>query len=123
MKQFLLMLAMMPLASFAQDGYRPLVEQGKKWTYHHDTYQYVYDYHYTLEGDTVVAGKDCLKMYSENRYGDGERQYEGALFEENKKVYCFFPYKEESSIEEPALLYDFDCKVGDTLKKNGAFDK
>jgi hypothetical protein len=29
MKQFLLMLAMMPLASFAQDGYRPLVEQGK----------------------------------------------------------------------------------------------
>ena len=69
MKQFLLMLAMMPLASFAQDGYRPLVEQGKKWTYHHDTYQYVYDYHYTLEGDTVVAGKDCLKMYSENRYG------------------------------------------------------
>ncbi len=29
MKQFLLMLAMMPLASFAQDGYRPLVVQGK----------------------------------------------------------------------------------------------
>ena len=107
MKKYLLLLAMMPLASFAQDGYRPLVEQGKKWTYHHDAYQYVYDYHYTLEGDTVVAGKDCLKMYSENRYGDGERQYEGALFEENKKVYCFFPYKEESSIEEPALLYDF----------------
>ena len=116
MKQFLLMLAMMPLASFAQDDYRPLVEQGKKWTYHHDTYQYVYDYHYTLEGDTVVEGKDCMKMYSENMYGDGERQYKGALFEENKKVYCFFPYKEESSIEEPALLYDFDCKVGDTLK-------
>ena len=66
---------MMPLASFAQDGYRPLVEQGKKWTYHHDTYQYVYDYHYTLEGDTVVAGKDCLKMYSENRYGDGMRAH------------------------------------------------
>lgn len=118
MKQFLLMLAMMPLASFAQDGYRPLVEQGKKWTYHHDTYQYVYDYHYTLEGDTVVAGKDCLKMYSENRYGDGERQYEGALFEENKKVYCFFPYKEESSIEEPALLYDFGCEVGDVFHMN-----
>ena len=48
MKKYLLLLAMMPLASFAQDGYRPLVEQGKKWTYHHDTYQYVYDYHYTL---------------------------------------------------------------------------
>ncbi len=105
-------------SDFAQDDYRPLVKQGKKWTYHHDTYQYVYDYHYTLEGDTVVAGKDCLKMYSENRYGDGERQYEGALFEENKKVYCFFPYKEESSIEEPALLYDFGCEVGDVFHMN-----
>ena len=28
MKKYLLLLAMMPLASFAQDGYRPLVEQG-----------------------------------------------------------------------------------------------
>ena len=106
------------ISDFAQDDYRPLVEQGKKWTYHHDTYQYVYDYHYTLEGDTVVAGKDCLKMYSENRYGDGERQYEGALFEEGKNVYCFFPYKEESSIEEPALLYDFGCDVGDVFHMN-----
>ena len=113
MKQFLLMLAMMPLASFAQDDYRPLVEQGKKWTYHHDAYQYVYDYHYTLEGDTVVAGKDCLKMYSDNRDNKGEIRYEGALYEENKKVYCFYPEKDEA-----ALLYDFNCKVGDTLSKN-----
>lgn len=113
MKQFLLMLAMMPLASFAQDDYRPLVEQGKKWTYHHGTYQYVYDYHYTLEGDTVVAGKDCLKMYSDNRDNKGEIRYEGALYEENKKVYCFYPEKDEA-----ALLYDFNCKVGDTLSKN-----
>lgn len=111
MKQFLLMLAMMPLASFAQDGYRPLVEQGKKWTYHHNAYQYVYDYHYTLEGDTVVAGKDCLKMYSDNKDDKGERFYEGALFEEGKKVYRFYPEKDEAN-----LLYDFGCKVGDTLK-------
>ncbi|MEE3462658.1 MAG: hypothetical protein VZR00_12410 [Lachnospiraceae bacterium] len=107
------MLAMMPLASFAQDGYRPLVEQGKKWTYHHNAYQYVYDYHYTLEGDTVVEGKDCLKMYSDNRDNKGEIRYEGALYEENKKVYCFYPEKDEA-----ALLYDFNCKVGDTLSKN-----
>lgn len=111
MKQFLLMLAMMPLASFAQDGYRPLVEQGKKWTYHHANFEYVWDYYYTLEGDTVVSGKNCLKMYSDNKDDKGERFYEGALFEEGKKVYCFYPEKDEAN-----LLYDFDCKVGDTLK-------
>lgn len=118
MKQFLLMLAMMPLASFAQDGYRPLVEQGKKWTYHHDTYQYVYDYHYTLEGDMVVEGKDCLKMYSENKYGDGERQFEGALFEENRKVYYFNFDKDKLLAEQPTLLYDFGCEVGDVFHMN-----
>ena len=105
---------MMPLASFAQDDYRPLVEQGKKWTYHHDTYQYVYDYHYTLEGDTVVSGKDCLKMYSENKDDKGERQYEGALYEEDRKVYCFYPGKDEAS-----LLYDFGCEVDNVLHIHG----
>ena len=110
MKQFLLMLAMMPLVSFAQDGYRPLVEQGKKWTYHHDTYQYVYDYHYTLEGDTVVAGKDCLKMYSENRYGDGERQYEGALFEENKKETTYELVRVDAVVSNPPYSQKWDPK-------------
>ena len=112
MKKYLLLLLMsQSFALFAQDGYRLLVEPGKKWTYHNDTYRYEYDYHYMLEGDTVVVGKNCLKMYSENKNNNGEICYEGALFEENKKVYCFYPEKNET-----ALLYDFGCKVGDTLK-------
>lgn len=112
MKKFILFfLILQPLASFAQGGYRPLVEQGKKWTYHHDDYQHAFDYYYTLEGDTVVAGIDCLKMYSDNKNDKGETLYEGALFEDNKKVYCFFPDKDEAE-----LLYDFDCEIGDTVK-------
>ena len=95
----------------AQDGYRHLVEKGKKWTYHHDAYPHVYDYYYTLEGDTVVAGNSCLKMVSENKANDGGIVYEGALFEKNKKVYCFRPEN-----DEPELLYDFDCEVGDTVR-------
>lgn len=99
------------LSSFAQSDYRPLVEQGKKWTFQNNTYQNVYDYYYTLEGDTVVAGKNCQKMYSENKDNTGAVVYEGALYEENKKVYCFYPEKDETT-----LLYDFDCEAGDTKK-------
>ena len=115
MRKYLLLLLMsLPFVLFAQDGYHPLVEPGKKWTYRYNALlEYVWDYYYTLEGDTAVAGKNCLKMYSDNRDNKGEIRYEGALYEENKKVYCFYPEKDEA-----ALLYDFNCKVGDTLSKN-----
>ena len=95
--------------------YRPLVEEGKHWTY--DNFmplrpaKYDHYYYYDLKGDTTIAGKNCLKMFSENLYNDSVVRYEGALYEESKKVYCFFPGQEES-----VLLYDFDCEVGDTLQ-------
>ena len=97
-----------------EDDYRPLVEEGKHWTY--DNYmplrpaEYDHYYYYDLKGDTIIAGKKCLKMYSENRANDGIVRYEGALYEEYKKVYCFMRGKDVAE-----LLYDFDCKVGDTL--------
>ena len=96
------------------DPYRPLVEEGKHWTY--DNFmplrpaEYDHYYYYDLKGDTVIAGKNCFKMYSENQYNDNRVRYEGALYEENKKVYCFFPGKEGAT-----LLYDFDCEVGDSI--------
>ncbi|MBO7499423.1 MAG: leucine-rich repeat protein [Bacteroidaceae bacterium] len=99
---------------FSQMDYHPLVEEGKHWTY--DNYlpvrpaEYNHYYSYDLKGDTLIAGKNCLKMYSDNRYNDGAVRYEAALYEENKKVFCFFPEKEEA-----VLLYDFDCEMGDTL--------
>ena len=97
--------------------YHPLVVRGgKKWTYHHDTFENVYDYYYILEGDTVIAGKNCLKMYSKNKDNQGEIRYEGALYEEDRKVYRF-----HQEIDVPEVLYDFDCQVGDTLPFQGAY--
>lgn len=110
-KYLLLLLTLMSMASWAQENYLSLVEQGKKWTYRCNGHVYEFDYRYTLEGDTTVAGNDCLKMYSDNKDNKGEIRYEGALYEENKKVYCFYPEKDEAT-----LLYDFGCKVHDTLK-------
>ena len=91
--------------------YRPLVEEGKHWTYDHEDGWY---YHYDLKGDTLIAGKNCLKLYSDNKQNVHLVSYEGALYEENKKVYCFFPEKDDAE-----LLYDFDCEVGDTLHNLG----
>jgi len=97
--------------------YHPLVVRGgKKWTYHHDTFENVYDYYYILEGDTVIAGKNCLKMYSKNKDNQGEIRFEGALYEEDRKVYRF-----HQEIDVPEVLYDFDCQVGDTLPFQGAY--
>ena len=96
------------------ESYRPLVEEGKHWTY--DDFmplrpaEYDHYYYYDLKGDTLIAGQQCLKMYCTNRINDNAIYYEGALYEVDKKVYCFFPRKDNAE-----LLYDFDCAVGDTL--------
>ena len=106
------------LAQEGQNEYHPLVEEGKHWTY--DNFmplrpaQYDHYYTYDMMGDTLIAGKSSLKMYSDNRYNDNIVRYEGALYEENKKVYHFSPGKDEA-----VLLYNFDCKVGDTLNVQG----
>ena len=98
-----------------QMAYRPLVEEGKHWTY--DNYmplrpeKYDHYYYYDLKGDTLIAGLHCMKMYSENSSNNNAICYEGALYEVNKKVYCFFPEKNQAE-----LLYDFDCTVGDTIQ-------
>ena len=102
------------LAQEESNEYRPLVEEGKHWTY--DDFmpmrpaEYDYYYYYDLKGDTLIAGKNCLKMFLENLNNDGTVRYWAALYEENKKVYCFLRGKDEA-----VLLYDFDCQVGDTL--------
>ncbi|MBQ6210706.1 MAG: DUF3244 domain-containing protein [Prevotella sp.] len=116
MKRILLFITYVLVSNnmLAQEDYRPLVEEGKHWTY--DNFmplrpaEYDHNYYYDLKGDTLIAGKNCLKMFSDNSNNDGIVRYVGALYEENKKVYCFYPGKNEA-----VLLYDFDCEVGDTI--------
>ena len=105
------------MAQGSSNGYRPLVVEGKHWTY--DNFmplrpaEYDHYYYYELKGDTLIAGKKCLKMYSDNLSNTPTINYQAALYEENKKVYCFF-----SGTDEAILLYDFDCEVGDTIQIN-----
>ena len=60
-----------PLVLYEQKSmYRPIVEEGKHWTV--DDFmplrpaEYDHYYYYDLKGDTLIAGKNCLKMYSDN---------------------------------------------------------
>ena len=111
--------SVMMYAQEESNDYIPLVVEGKHWTY--DDFmparpaKYDHYYWYDLKGDTLISGKRCLKMYSENRLNDSIVRYAGALYEVNKKVYCFNPGQDEAK-----LLYDFDCKVGDTLHIDGS---
>lgn len=95
-------------------SYRPLVEEGKRWTfvrsYDHPAYS-PYNYWYYLHGDTVIGGQKCLKMFSENYNNDSIVRYVGSLYEEDKKVYAFLPEHDTAD-----LLYDFDCDVDDEIR-------
>ena len=109
-----LMFFALSLGAKAQDtAYCPLVEDGKRWTYENDNpirpAQYNYVHSYYFEGDTVIDGNHCLKMYTENEGNGGKILYKGAFFEKDKKVYCI----REGS--KPSLIYDFDCKEGDEV--------
>ena len=48
------------------NGYRPIVEEGKHWTYENflplRPAEYDHYYYYDLKGDTLISGKKCLKM-------------------------------------------------------------
>lgn len=75
MKRFYLICLICLIAhtkAIAQENYRPLVEEGKRWTY--DNYlsirpdKYNHFYWYELKGDTTINEQKCLKLYSENKY-------------------------------------------------------
>ena len=87
--------------------YRPFVEDNKTWTC--STNPNGADiYYYHLQGDTLVDNRQCLKLYSQNRYNDGSTRYEGALYEKDKKVFLY-----KAGMSDSSLLYDFSLKQGD----------
>ena len=100
----------MPGIGSGVTDYQPLVEDGKKWVYRGEKGSSPQTWVLTMElkGDTLVAGRKCLKLYGHNL----ENEYLGALVEEDRVVSCFFPRR-----EEPVILYDFGMQVGD----EGAF--
>lgn len=97
---------------FAQNyTYRPFVEEGKIWqmSYHNEEVPEYndYDYSYYIQGDTVIGGIECKKLYAYNERNTHETTYIMALFETDMKVY-FIP----SNIDHYFVLYDFGILCG-----------
>ena len=94
--------------------YRPLIEEDKTWLCQGYkggdvlTTDGYYLYSCYLKGDTVVGSRHCKKMYMYNDRNLGETTYEGAFYEESRRVYRFLPGQEDAQ-----LMYDFSLDNGD----------
>ncbi len=102
----------------------PFVQDGKQWMYfgsrpETNPYKkedgaYYGTYYYYLQGDTIIGDISCLKLYYEEERGNLSELYEGAMYEEEGRVY-FIPEGKTTA----ALLYDFSCQVGDSIETFG----
>ena len=113
MKQFILFLfALAWQSGYAQDDYRPLLQDGKKWTYYEGMDIDFSDEHYFLhcwiDGDTIVDGSACKKLYADRLRIGQAAHLEACLYEEGKKVYSI-----DLTSHERQLLYDFGAEIGD----------
>ena len=93
--------------------YTSFLEDGKRWNYEYRAgggVKHLYDYAYFINGDTVVDGRQCWKLYVENENRDGSVAYKCYIYEENKKV-CYYP----KGSQRPVVLYDFGLSVGDSF--------
>lgn len=92
-----------------QPAYHPFVEDNKVWAYDKNP-KGAKDYRFYMRGDTIIGGRKCLKMYSENEYNDGKVNYKGAYYEKNRQVFRYWPGEENALIQ-----YDFSLGLGETV--------
>ena len=108
---------------FQQLAYRPMVEDGKVWKVGlagSGNPVQVIDYYY-FDGDTIIDGRSCMQMmrqrYVNHDFENDDIQpslsYEGAWYEEDKKVYAY-----DSINYQFKMMYDFSLDANETLLIN-----
>lgn len=95
----------------------PFVQEGKIWTYYSSNFIYEWEETFSLEGDTVIGSRNCLKLYYTCEFYNQNHLYKGAMYEKsNGNVYIITP-----GSTTPTLLYDFTSEPG-TVVRVGEFD-
>lgn len=100
---------------FAQKNlYHPFAVEGKVWHMLYNQPESTdfypqYEFSYYIEGDTLISGIKCKKLYTHNEGNNNSTKYKLALYEEGKTVY-FIPQNHTDSY----ILYDFGIPVGTT---------
>ena len=112
--------------------YRPFIEEGKVWkTGYIPLYDYMHGSRETkaqkdffFDTDTIIDGRRCKKLmchYKSHELSyNGEMEveyYEGAMYEQDKKVYYMAHNKSEF-----LLLYDFGLEINEEAPFDDGFD-
>ncbi|MBQ6161509.1 MAG: hypothetical protein IJK21_02535 [Prevotella sp.] len=122
MRRILFIIIALALKSclYAQDDYRPFVEEGKTWNYIiYTNGQESFPARLVIKGDTIVDGTEYKKVIheSEEYWLDWDEEETKDLFavvrEEGKKIYLRYFYKYGSPPSREILIYDFGLKIGD----------
>ena len=112
----------LPLSDWAQDNYRPFVEEGKVWKVGDDSGNPVkrVEYYY-FDGDTIIDGKTYKQMMCQRYVSPDHPDYAvisrlpslskvGAWYEEDMKVYFY-----NTTNKQLKMMYDFSLEANDTL--------
>ncbi len=141
MKRYLLLLTLSVCVAAANAAApkRPMLVQGKTWeyVYHHfeekespvtgpDHYtEDMWLSWYTLEGDTIIDGRQYMKMYRRDQH-NYEKVYYGAFREDEEgRVYQYDFYHDKKDTKLFDLNMDFDnlhraeTVIAETIKANG----
>ena len=122
MKKLLhVVLLLFPLCLSAQEVYHSFTEDHKEWHYFL-MYSPETKYQMYTDGDTIVGGHVCMKLYSNGYMGNvstpgfkEQNFYQGALYDEGRQTFFI-----ESGSETPRLLYDFGIELGDTISSDNS---
>lgn len=105
---FLIVIVLLQIdTAMAQDGYRPLLEEGKIWKYNYNNGKNQYMKSLKICNDTIIGDYTYKKIMDVS-----SQSIDMVLREEGKKVYCCYP-RHDTEI----LLYDFGKNAGDIISK------
>ena len=108
---FLFIASLMAHYSALAETILPFVQDGKVWVYDVSNFINNWEETFSLEGDTLIGTRNCLKLYYTCQVYGQEHVYRGAMFyKSNGNVYFIAP-----GSTTPALLYDFSCEPGTTI--------
>lgn len=98
-------------------------EEGTVWEVAYDGQtshipeEFVYEFY--LEGDTVIGGLSCLKMWRQSLSDNSGKELVTCIYKEGEKIYLF-PHK---GSEEKALLYDFSLQPNQSTSVAFLYDE
>lgn len=114
---FVLLLMCLFLGSInAQETYYPLVETDKTWHVVEGNFGNYSTFTYKVEGDTIINQENFQILYrSHEEFPVNWNKYGYIREDEDKKVYYYSFYTNDTVMDEPSLVYDFGAELFDTI--------